>query len=133
MTDKILIVTPPDDTLLQGIRIAHVNLTEEQGQVISEALLQSKIPHSIINYVWRMGNKVDWLLDKISKSDIIIFNAEGAVDPGREIIIGWTAAQPNSYYFGALKDLHMANNNAIYSVEDILILLEKVSKNYEQI
>ncbi len=133
MTDKILIVTPPDDTLLQGIRLIHVNLTEDQGQIISEALLQANIKYSIINYVWKMGDKVDWLLDKIPKCDLIIFNAEGSVDPGREIIIGWVSAQPNSYYFGNLKDLHMANNNAIYSVEDILILLEKVSKNYEQI
>lgn len=132
MSDRILIVTAPDDTLLQGIRIMHVCLTEEQSSVVSSALLQTKLPHTMVNYVWNMGNRVDWLLDKITKSDIIIFNAD--VPPnGSDIIIGWVSAQPQSYYFGNLKDLHMANDRAIYSVDDILTLLEKVSKNYEQI
>ncbi len=131
MSDRILVVTAPDDTLLQGIRIMHVGLNEEQSSIVSNALMQSTLPHTIINYVWGMGNPVDWLLDKITKSDIIIFNANGPVDPGRDVIIGWTAAQPQSYYFGNLKDLHMANDRAIYSVDDILNLLEKVSKNHE--
>ncbi len=127
MTDRILVVTPPDDTLLDGIRIAHVNLNEEQSAVVSSALMNSSLPHTIINYVWKMGNPVDWLLDKISKSDLIIFNADGPMEPGREIIIGWTAAQPRSYYFGNLKDLRQANDRTIYSVEDILTLLEKIA------
>jgi len=131
MSDRILVVTAPDDTLLQGIRIMHVGLSEEQSSIVSTALMQTKLPHTIINYVWNMGNPVTWLLDKITKSDIVIFNANGPVDPGRDVIIGWTAAQPQSYYFGNLKDLHMANDRAIYSVDDILNLLEKVSKNHE--
>lgn len=133
MSDRILIVTPPDDTLLQGIRITHVCLTDEQSSAVSSALMQTKLPHNIINYVWNIGNRVDWLLDKIAKSDLVIFNADGPSDPAKDIIIGWTAAQPQSYYFGNLKDLHMANDNAIYSTEDVLNLLEKISKNYEQI
>jgi hypothetical protein len=51
MTDRILVVTPPDDTLLQGIRIAHINLSPEQSQTISSALFQTTLPHTIINYV----------------------------------------------------------------------------------
>lgn len=130
MSDRILIVTPPDDTLLQGIRILHVELSDEQSSIVSTALLESKLPHTLINYVWKMGNRVDWLLDKIPKCDIILFNAE--VPPnGTDIIIGWTAAQPQSYYFGNLKDLHLANDRAIYCVEDISTLLERISKNYE--
>jgi hypothetical protein len=132
MTDRILVVTPPDDTLLDGIRIAHVNLNEEQSAVVSSALMNSALPHTIINYVWKIGNKVDWLLDKIVKCDLIIFNADGPMDPGREIIIGWTAAQPQSYYFGNLKDLHLANNRAIYTTEDVLNLLEIIVKKHEQ-
>lgn len=128
MTDRILIVTPPDDTLLDGIRILHVELTEEQNQIVSEALLNSESRHTIINYVWRMGNSVEWLLDKIPKSDLILFNANPINNGATEILIGWTAAQPQSYYFGILKDLHLANNRAIYSVEDVLNLLEKISK-----
>ena len=49
MSDRILIVTPPDDILLQGIRILHVNLDEEQSTVVSNALMQSSSPHNIIN------------------------------------------------------------------------------------
>ncbi len=128
MSDRILVITPPDDTLLQGIRIMHVGLTEEQSSIISTALLQTELPNTIINYVWQMGNRVDWLLDKISKSDLVIFNADGPADPGRDVIIGWTAAQPQSYYFGNLKDLHLANDHAIYSVDDVLNLLEKIGK-----
>lgn len=131
MTDRILIATPPDDTLIQGIRITHVHLSEEQNSIVSEALLQSKIPYTIINYSWKMGNRVDWLLDKISKSDLVIFNAQAENNGAIELIIGWVAAQPQSYYFGTLKDLHLVNDHAIYSVEDILTLLEKIAKNYE--
>jgi hypothetical protein len=128
MTDRILVVTPPDDTLLDGIRITHVNLTEDQSSIVSSALMKSDLPHTMINYVWKMGDKVDWFLDKVAKSHLVFFNADGKVDPGREIIIGWTAAQPNSYYFGTLKDLHMANDRVIYNSDDILNLMEKISK-----
>ncbi len=128
MTDRILLVTPPDDTLLDGIRITHVNLTEEQNNIVSISLMKSDVPYTMINYVWNMGNPVDWLLDKIAKSDLIIFNADGPTDPGRDVIIGWTSAQPQSYYFGNLKDLHLANDRAIYSVDDLTNLLEKIGK-----
>ena len=133
MTDKILIVTDPDDTLLQGIRILHVELTEEQSSIVSSALLNCTLPHTIINYGWKIGNPVDYLLDKITKSDLVIFNASVPNNGAIELLIGWTAAQHNSYYFGTLKDLHRANDRAIYSVEDVLILLEKVARQYEQV
>ena len=129
MTDKILVVTPPDDTLLSGIRIMHVDLTEEQSNVVSTALMNCDLSHTMINYVWKTENSVDYLLDKIAKSDIILFNAEGSV----ELLVGWVAAQPNSYYFGNLRDLHKANDRIIYSSTDVLILLEKIAKKHEQI
>jgi len=133
MTDKILVVTPPDDILLQGIRILHVHLDEEQSSIVSNALMQTNLPHNIINYVWKMGNRVDWLLDKTTKCDLILFNANGPSDPGLDIILGWTAAQHQSYYFGTLKDLHMVNDRAIYTADDIIFLLEKIAKKHEQI
>ena len=128
MTDKILVVTPPDDILLQGIRILHVHLNEEQSAIVSNALMQTKLPHTMINYVWKMGNKVDWLLDKSTKYDLILFNANCPTDPGLDVILGWIAAQYQSYYFGTLKDLHMVNDRAIYTAEDIIFLLENISK-----
>lgn len=129
MSDRILVVTPPDDTLLQGIRILHVDLTDEHSSTVSSALFQLSTAHNIINYVWKTGNPVDWFLDKLPKCDLIIFNA----DSRNDLIVGWTAAQPQSYYFGILKDLHMANDRTIYSTDDLLTLLEKISKYYEQI
>jgi hypothetical protein len=130
MTEKILIVTPPDDILLQGIRILHIDLDDSQGSVVSDALMQTSLSNNIINYVWKMGNRVDWLLDKTPKCDLIFFNAGGAADPGRDLIMGWISAQPQSYYFGILKDLHLVNDRAIYSAEDVVTLLEKVAKKY---
>lgn len=131
MSDRILVVTPPDDILLQGIRVIHVELTEEHSSIVSNALLQTSLPHTIINYVWKMGNSVEWLLDKVAKSDLIIFNASPENNGAIELIIGWVAAQPQSYYFGNLKDLHLANNRAIYNTDDMLILLEKIATHYE--
>jgi hypothetical protein len=131
MSDRILVVTPPDDTLLQGIRIIHVELTEEHSSIVSNALMQTMLPHTIINYVWKIGDPIQWLMDKIVKGDLIIFNAEPVNNGAMELIIGWVAAQPRSYYFGNLKDLHMVNDRAIYSVEEILTLLEKVSNHHE--
>jgi hypothetical protein len=131
MTDKIIVVTPPDDTPLQGIRIAYINLTPELNSMVSNALLQTKLPHVIINYIWKMGDSVEWLLDKVPKTDLIIFNASLPNNGAVELITGWIAAQPQSYYFGNLRDLHKANNRAIYSVEDILTLLENIARHHE--
>lgn len=131
MSDRILVVTSPDDTLLQGIRIVHVELTEEHSGIVSNALMQSALPHTVINYVWKMGDPIAWLMDKITKGDLIIFNASPDHNGAIELIIGWVAAQPRSYYFGNLKDLHMVNDRAIYSVKEILTLLEKVSNHHE--
>lgn len=127
MSDRILVVTSPDDTLLQGIRIVHIDLTDEQGFFVSSSLMKINYPDTIINYVWKLGDPIDWLLDKLLKGDLIIFNA----DSTNQTLVGWLAAQRNSYYFGNLKDLHIVNDHAIYSVDDILNLLEKISKNHE--
>ncbi len=132
MTDKILVITPPDDILLQGIRILHVNLNEEQSAIVSAALMQSTLPHNIVNYVWKMGNRVDWLLDKSTKSNIIIFNATNLNgDSGLAVMLGWIAAQPQSYYFGDLKDLQLVNDRAIYTSDDLLNIMEKISKRHD--
>lgn len=129
MNNKILVVTSPDDTLLQGIRIAHVDLTEEQSSIVSSGLLTSQLPVDAINYVWKFNEPTDWLIDKLIKSDIIFFNADSL----NQTLVGWLTAQRNSYYFGNLKDLRLVNDRAIYSVDYVSTLLEKISKHYEQI
>jgi hypothetical protein len=121
MSDKILVVTPPDDTLLNGIRILHVELNEEQSQIASSALINSNTQHTVINYVWKMSDSVEWLLDKITKSNFILFNADSGAS---DLIIGYIAAQPNSYYFGTLRDLNLVNNSVIYNSDQIINLLE---------
>ena len=126
MTDKILIVTAPDDVLIQGIRIVHVGLTEEQSSIVSSALFNYSNSQSIINYVWKIENSIEWLIDKIYKSDLIIFNAESS--DSISLLIGWISSQPQSYYFGTLRDLHIVNDRILYSSSDILFLLERIAK-----
>jgi hypothetical protein len=124
MSDKILVVTAPDDTILDGVRILHVNLSEEQRQIVSNAMLSSEVSHTIINYVWNSNDPVSWLLDKKSKCNFILFNADSVLD----LIVGYIAAHPQSYYFGTLRDLHLVNDRAIYNTNDVVSLLEKNGK-----
>lgn len=130
MSDKVIVVTSPDDILLQGIRITHVELTEEQSSIVSNALLQTSIPHNIINYVWKMGDPIPWLFDKITKSDLIFFNAEPQINGASELIIGYIAAQAQAHYFGILKDLHLVNNSTIYNSDQIITLLENTIQHH---
>lgn len=129
MTNKILVITAPDDTVLQGLRLTHVNLTNEQTAVVSQAILQNQLPHNVINYVWHVGNPVPWLLQMKSKSDLIIFNADSG--PDSDMINGYIAADPRSYYFGALRDLHVANDHALHTRDEIIHLLETISKYHD--
>lgn len=126
MTDRILIVTAPDDILQSGIRIAHINLTEEQRQIVSQALMHSTLPHTIINYVWKWSDSMPWLFDKIPKTDLIFFNADCNSDTA--MITGWISADPRSYYFGELRDLNIINDRVLYTSSDITKLLEKIAK-----
>ncbi len=132
MTDKILLVTAPDDSPIDGIRVLLVELNNEQSQIVSNALLTADTKYSIITYAWKMGDSVEWLIDKKIKSDIIIFNADATPNGAIELIIGYIAAQPNSYYFGKLKSLAKANNSAIYTTDQILTLLEKAKDYYDK-
>lgn len=128
MTDRILVVTAPDDILQSGIRIAHVNLCQPQTQIVSQALMQSTLPHTIINYVWNSGDSKLWLFDKITKADLIIFNAD--CDQALWLITGWVCADPRSHYFGDLRDLNIVNNRVLYNSDDISKLLEKLANQH---
>jgi hypothetical protein len=124
MSDKILVVTPPDDTLINGVRILHVELNEEQSMIVSSALMNSNTQHTVVNYVWKMGDSVEWVMDKVIKSDFILFNADSPNNGATELIIGYIAAQPNSYYFGNLRDLNLVNKSVIYNSDQIINILE---------
>lgn len=124
MINDVLLVTSPDDVTEDGIRILCVGLSLDQEHKISESLLKFDTTRSkVIVYIWKAESSVQWMLDKKEKSDLIFFNAEAEISP---MILGYIAAHKNSFYFGNLKDLYEANKRAIYNVEDISFLLEKV-------
>ena len=127
MTNKVILVTEPDDVNYDALRILLVNLTTDQTQLLSEAL--SKIDHMPVTvlYIWTNGD-TNWLFDKKHKSNQIIFNAEHQ----NQIITGYMAAQQDSAYFGTLKDLDKVNIKAIYNIDDCIKLFETAIGNYEQ-
>jgi len=126
MSDKVIIVTPPDDIQVDGLRILLVDLTPDQTNVISQSLTRLETIPTTITYVWNTSNDISWLLDKKHKSFLIFFNA----DSENDAIIGYMAAQVNSYYFGNLKSLSQVNQNAIYDTEQIFNLMENVIQQY---
>ena len=123
MNDKITLVTPPDDILADGFRILLVGLVPEQSNVVSDALAKvSDIPNTIVYMADdNDSSKLEWVLDKKLKSCIIVFNA----DMSNQYLVGYLASQKNSYYFGSLKGLELVNKNAIYSVEQLIALMEE--------
>lgn len=133
MTDKILVVTSPDDIHLKSTRILLVELDPDQSQAVSDALLKlENLKDPLVSYVWKMGDSVTWLIDKLFKSDLVIFNASPKANSSMDLIIGYVAACPGSYYFGTLRDLQEANNRVIYNDNDVLKLLEDVISNHDR-
>jgi hypothetical protein len=127
MADKVLVVTSPDDVLIDGYRLLVVDLDTEQSKLLSDTLLNISYNNNIILYVWNTGDNIDWLLDKKHKSNCVIFNANSEND----IIIGYMAAQKNSYYIGNLKSLSRANPRTIYASEDLKNLINLNLNQYE--
>jgi hypothetical protein len=124
MTEKVVLVTPPDDVLQDGIRVLLVDLTQDQTSILSDALKQLPPDYHTtgVIYVWNSWSdtNTDWLIEKKQKSNVIVFNAES----DNQLIVGYMAAQPNAYYFGTLKSLHSANSYAIYNTDQVIQLLE---------
>lgn len=121
MSDKIILVTPPDDILVDAVRFLLVDLSRDQTQHVSDTLARLDSPSTIVLYMWNSADNVEWLLDKKLKSQAIIFNA----DSDNDIITGYMAAQSNAHYFGTLRSLSNANNRAIYNIDQIYNLMEK--------
>lgn len=128
MLDKIVIATAPDDVQVDGIRVLAVDLRQDQTHLVSTVLTGlDKIPNIIV-YLWKDGEDTEWLFDKKHKADIIVFNAESE----NHLVVGYMAAQPNSYYLGILKTLDSVNNSAIYTTDQVLDLLEKEITRYDK-
>lgn len=124
MIDKILLVSSPDDVQIDGLRILFIDLDDSQGSIISQALSELDFNQTIIAYSWKNGNPLDWLFDKKHKSQIIIFNADSL----NQIIVGYMAAQKNSYYFGTLRDLSGVNKSAIFDSTNCKEIFERYMK-----
>lgn len=129
MTDKIIIVTPPDDVSIDGMRVLLVNLTPQQTQMITTVFNRLAVIPTIITYIWKNQNNIEWLFDKKHKSLFILFNAEDDND----LLTGFLSAQKNSYYFGNLRLLGAVNNNVIYDTEQLFELMEKFINKYGEI
>ncbi len=127
MNNQVIIATYPDDILIDGFRLLTFDLTVEQSKLISDSLLEANFSDTVILYNWKFGENIDWLLDKKNKSDVIIFNAD-SID---QTLVGYLAAQKNSYFMGTLKSLGSVNKKAIYSSEDLKTLLDSKLNNYE--
>ena len=126
MTERVLIVTDPDDTLEQAVRISVIGLTADQSLIVSRALTELEIGSCIVSYKWNEGDAINWLFDKLYKSDVIFFNA----DYRDQTLIGYLAAQHNAYYFGSLRTLKEVNKSEIYDVDQCLNILENAVRKH---
>lgn len=126
MSDRVLLVSPPDDVFEDALRILLVDLNKEQSDLFSQSLLaKENLPNTVV-YSWSILEDINWLFDKSLKSDIIVFNANSE----NQTLVGYFAGRKNSYYFGNLKSLQIINKSAIYDVYQCSELLERTFDNY---
>lgn len=126
MHSQTLVVTPPDDVLLDGIRFLLFDLTPEQTQIVSDSLRDIDYQERIILYHCDASNS-NWLFDKKLKSDLIIFNAESS----NELLVGYLSAHANAHYIGTLRSLDAVTGRAIYTIDQCKQLLMNCIENYE--
>ena len=128
MSNKIVLVTPPDDVVADGVRLLLVGLTNSHNSLISSKLKNYDGICNIIIYIANNPSDTQWILEKKTKSDLIIFNAENE----NQTLVGYFAALPNSYYFGMLRDLNSVNNRVLFTEEDCLEILNLTIGRYER-
>lgn len=125
--DQMLLVSAPDDVALEGVRLLIVGLTPEQSNIVSTVLTTIETAPRVIVYVWNEHDSVDWLTDKIYKSQLILFNAEFE----NQTLVGYLAGKLNSYYFGSLKSINQINNSMIFDENQCRTILTNLFKKYE--
>jgi hypothetical protein len=128
MADRVLVVTYPDDSLEDGVRLLLVDLTSEQLHAISEILARVETPGLVVAYIWKTGISTDWILDKKHKTDYIFFNA----DSSDQTLVGYLAAQRNSSYFGTLRSINRVNKSAILDTDQCATIIENIIDKHEQ-
>jgi hypothetical protein len=121
MSDKIFLITYPDDCFEEGIRIFTFDLDENQSSMLSRCLSGfTTIPTTIIYDSKDLSND-RWNIDKIQKSDLIFFNAESIY----QNLVGYLCSKMNSYYFGQLKGLSLLNKSVIFDEHQLKEILER--------
>jgi hypothetical protein len=129
MSEKITIVTSPDDIYTEGLRIFLYDLNEDQYSIFSQSVLgNDKVPSMII-YNADILTDIKWTLDKLLKSSLIFFNAES----DNQQMIGYLCSKMNSYYFGKLRDLSIVNNSIIFDVVQLKEIIERRFEKYGKI
>jgi hypothetical protein len=126
MTEKVILVTDPDDTHENGFRLLLVDLSVEQSDLVSKALTTLNTDTTIIVYNYPLQDKVEWLLDKMRKCDKIIFNAD-SID---QTLVGYFSSYDNASYFGNLRSLNKVNTSVVYDTESCKQILEKAIDYY---
>ena len=100
-----------------GTRILAYDLTATQNNTVSQALRE--VENDVIVYIAKSTDDPKWVLDKRQKCSILIFNAESE----NQTMVGYFAAQPNSYYLGNLMSLKDVNIRELNSIESIIKLI----------
>ena len=126
---KLTLVTPPDDILVDAVRILVFDLAQTHTKLISSVLYNMQEIENTVIYVCNGQDDTAWILDKKQKCSIIIYNAESE----NQTMVGYLAAQPNSHYFGELRSLGAINNNKIIPKEQIEIIMEDQYKTHAKL
>jgi hypothetical protein len=129
MTDKVLLITEPDDSYIEGLRFLLFDLDHSQYEIFSQSLLTFKSLPTVIIYNSTASTTPQWTIDKIIKSDLILFNANSE----HQQLVGYICSKTKSYYFGELRDLGLVNKSVIFDSHQLKELLEKTFETYGKI
>jgi hypothetical protein len=121
MPDKVFVVTFPDDVLIDAKRILLFDPTIEQTQLISSCLSANDFGCDIVFYIWRIGDGLDWLFDKILKYDVAILNAETE----EQGLLGYLFAKSNSYYIGNIRSLSKLKKSEVLDIDHLNSILKE--------
>lgn len=121
MTDKITIVTYPDDYLENGKRLLLVDLDLAQKELVSRAMLSVDTRDNLICYSYQSNEDIEWAVDKSLKSQLIVVNANSS----NQVLVGYFLAKSNCYYLGDLKGLNNIIARVIYDSDQFVNILEK--------
>lgn len=127
MTAKVTVVTPPDDIICDAKRILLFDPTIDQTQFISDCLMKCSFDSDVVFYIWRFGESLDWLYDKMLKYDLVIMNAETP----EQGLLGYLFAKPHSYYLGNLRSLCKLKKNNIIDADHLNNIFKERLDNCE--